>query len=233
MAPLIGHSFGDPPYNYERGEEITIVFRTDRDVLEAALPPVLKPLGSRGLAVARVMRHARSTFGPYIGVYLGAPALFEDRPVFHLFSGLKTDFNGTVAGREVWGMPLQQGDVEMGWHGDVLTVTAGRRGIDFVRLSVRLEHRVEPPDINRLALGTFATRRQEFEKESTDHVLIGLKGDTDLSETRHWKASSTLKLVGGDPGDDWSIFPVREIVETRYNTGGFDTLNRGVVLAEW
>ena len=116
---------------------------------EAALPPVLKPPGSRSLAVARVMRHARSTFGPYIGVYLGAPALFEDRPVFHLFSGLKTDFSGTVAGREVWGMPLQQGDVEMGWHGDVLTVTAGR-GIDFVRMSVRLEHRVEPPEINRL-----------------------------------------------------------------------------------
>ena len=64
MSHLIGHSFGDPPYNYERGEEITVVFRTDPDVLEAVLPPVLKPLGSRSLAVVRVMRHARSTFGP-------------------------------------------------------------------------------------------------------------------------------------------------------------------------
>ena len=27
MGHLIGHSFGDPPYNYERGEEITVVFR--------------------------------------------------------------------------------------------------------------------------------------------------------------------------------------------------------------
>src|SRR5207302_7511447 len=109
MSHLIGHSFGDPPYHYDRAEEITVVFRTDRDVLEAVLPPVLKPLGGRGLAVARVMRHARSTFGPYIGVYLGAPALLDDQPVFHLFSGMKTDFNGTIAGREVWGMPLQHG----------------------------------------------------------------------------------------------------------------------------
>ena len=53
MGHLIGHSFGDPPYHYDRGEEITIVFRTDRDVLEAVLPPVLKPLGSRSLAVVR------------------------------------------------------------------------------------------------------------------------------------------------------------------------------------
>ena len=232
MGHRIGHSFGDPPYHYERGEEITIVFRTDREVLEAVLPPVLAPLGRRSLAVVRVMRHAASTFGPYIGVYVGAPALFDDQPVFHLLSGLKTDFSGTVAGREAWGMPLQQGDVTMDWTGDVLNVVAGRHGVDFVRLSVRLECRTDPPKA-RPTMGTFATRRQVFEKDSTDHVLIGLKSEADLSATRHWKASSVLKLVGGDPGDDWSIFPVHEIVDTRYNTSGRDTLNRGVVLAEW
>ena len=64
-------------------------------------------------------------------------------------------------------------------------------------------------------------------------MLIGTKSGVDLTEAKHWRASSTLKLVGGDPGDDWSIFPVHEIVETRYVTGGHDTLNRGVVLAEW
>jgi len=210
----------------------TLRIRTDPDVLAACLPPVLKPLGTRSLAVARVMRHARSTFGPYVGVYLGAPALLEDEPVFHLFSGLKTDFSGAVAGREVWGMPLQVGDVTMGWNGDVLNVVAGRHGIDFVRFSVRLECRTEAPT-SRPTYGTFATRRQVFEKDSTDNVLVGLKGEADLSETKHWKASGVVKLVGGEPGDDWSIFPVREIVETRYNTGGYDTLNRGVVLAEW
>lgn len=232
MRHLIGHSFGDPPYYYERGEELTIVFRTDRDVLEAILPPVLRPMGSRSLAVVRVMRHLRSTFGPYIGVYLGAPALLDDQPVFHLFSGLKTDFSGAVAGREVWGMPLQLGEVSMGWNGDVLDVSAGRRGVEFVRLSARLRCRTDQP-AGRMTMGTFSTRRQVFEKDPTDQVLIGLKGETDLSETKYWDASSVLKLVGGDPGDDWSIFPVREVVSTRYNTGGYDTLNRGVVVAEW
>ena len=44
-----------------------------------------------------------------------------------------------------------------------------------------------------------------FEKDSTDHVPVGLKSGVDLSDAKQWKASSTLKLVGGDPGDDWSI----------------------------
>src|SRR5205823_6439074 len=84
-------------------------------------------------------------------------------------------FSGTVAGREVWGMPLQQGDVTMCWCGDVLNVTAGRRGSDFVRFAVRLEHRIDPPASVRAPMATFATRRQVFEKDSADHVLIGLE----------------------------------------------------------
>ena len=96
-------------------EEITIVFRTDREVLER--PPSYPEAAWKSLALRSLGSCAtpRSTFGPYIGVYLGAPALFEDQPVFHLFTGMKTDFGGTVAGREVLGMPLQLGDVEMGW----------------------------------------------------------------------------------------------------------------------
>jgi hypothetical protein len=179
------------------------------------------------------MRHARSTFGPYTGVYLGVPALLENsQPVFHLVTGMKTDFSGTAAGREVWGMPLQMGDVSMGWHGEILTITVGRRGVDFAHVMLRLVRRVEAP-ASRVTMGTFATRRQAFEKDSTDHVLVGLRGQTDWSEVRHWKATASLKLVGGEPGDDWSIFPVHEVVEARYNTGGYDTLNRGVVLADW
>jgi acetoacetate decarboxylase len=179
------------------------------------------------------MRHARSTFGPYIGVYLGVPALLHgSEPVFHLLSGMKTRFSGVVAGREIWGMPLQMGEVSMAWKGDVLRITAGREGNDFAHLTVRLVHRIEAPEVRR-TMGTFATRRQVFEKDSTDNVLVGLRGELDDTEIRHWKATSVLKLVGGDPGDDWSIFPVLEVVETRYNTGGYDALNRGTIVAEW
>src|SRR3954469_23191302 len=233
MSNRIGHTFGDPPYYYDRAEEITVVFRTDLDVINSVLPPVLKPLGSRGLAVARVMRHERSTFGPYIGVYLGVPALLEDQPVFHLLTGMKTDFDGTVAGREAFGMPLVVGEATMGWEAGVLKVSADRGGVDFIRFSVRLEGRTNPPADSRLKMGTFATRRQVFEKDSTDHVLVGLKGEIDWTEVKHWTATGTLQIVGGEPGDEWSMFPVHEVVETRYNTGGTDFLPRGSVVAEW
>src|SRR5205814_1540833 len=121
----IGHAFGEPPFHYTKGEEVTVLFETDAEVLEELLPPPLQ-LGRRPIAVFRVMRHARSTFGPYTGVYLGAIARLGEETVFHLFTGLKTDFAGAVAGREIWGMPLQFGHVEMGWQGDVLRIQVGR-----------------------------------------------------------------------------------------------------------
>jgi hypothetical protein len=232
VSALIGQSFGEPPYHYNRGEELTVAFRTDRSVLKQLLPPVLEPLGSKGMAVLRVMRHAQSTFGPYIGVYLGAPALLNGDPVFHLLTGMKTDFRGTAAGREVWGMPLQTGEVTIKADSGVINVAAGRNGIEFARMSMRLEHRIEAPS-RGVTMGTFATRRQVFEKESTEHVLVGLKGDTDLTQTIHWKATATVHLVGGEPGDDWSILPVGEVLQARYNTGGFDSLDYGAVVAEW
>ena len=114
--------------------------------------------------------------------------------------------------------------------------TSGKRVlqlIDFVRLAVRLEYRIDPPARMRAPMATFATRRHVFEKDSTDQVLIGLEAEADLSDTKHWKASSVLELAGGEPGDDWSILPVHEVVRTRYNTGGYSALKRGVVLAEW
>ena len=231
MSERIGSSFGDPPYHYVRAEEFTVAFRTDRSVLEELLPPVLEPIGSRGMGVLRVVRHAQSTFGPYIGVYLGAPAILDGDPVFHMLTGMKTDFRGVAAGREVWGMPLQTGEVAM-TSAEIVTVVATRGGTEFARMSVRLEQRVEAAEPT-VQMGTFATRRQTFEKDSTDHVLIGLQPETDQRDTIHWKASATLSLPGGEPGDDWSILPVNEVIDTRYSTGGHTTLNRGVVLAEW
>jgi hypothetical protein len=232
MSHLIGHITSEPPFFYDRGEEITVLFRTDREVLESLLPPVLKLPEGPSLAVFRVVRQERSTFGPYIGVYLSAPALLDGQQVNFGLTGMKTSLSGAIAGRDVWGMPLLVGEASMAWQGDVLSVVAGRRGVDFARLTVRLEGRTEP--VPGVGLATYASRRQEFEKESTSHVLVSAKGQVeDASEVRYWKASSILKLLGGDPGDDWSLLPVYEIVETRYNQGGRSSLDRGDVLAEW
>ena len=251
MAQLIGRTYGGTPFNYGGGgEEINVVFRTDPDILRAALPPVLQPLGSQSLAVVRLAQPS-GHFGPYRGAYIGAPALLGDQPVFHMFTGIKTSFSGTVAGRDVWGMPLQTGDITMDWVEDILKIRVGRHGVEFVQLAVRLEKNLgtspAPSDTPMLTLGTFATRRRTFENGPVKNVLVGLdkvkqnealhNSDDSTGETNYWEASSVLKLVNGEPGDDWSIFPVHQVTKTvytvSYGSGGRHTLDQGDVLAEW
>lgn len=233
MNQMIGYVAGDPPYFYDNGEQIAVVFRTDADVVRSVLPPVLKLPEGPARAIVRVVNPTRSTFGPYLGVYLAVPALLDGEPVLHGLTGMKTSFSGVIGGRDSWGMPLQVGQITKEWDGDAVNVVAGRNGVEFVRLSTRLDTPTEKPEgWGRL---TYATRRQLFEKDSTENLLITVKSTHEGHEVvRHWKATSVLKLVGGQPGDDWSMFPVHEVLETRYaSAGGMNTLHRGTILAEW
>lgn len=233
MKKLIGHAISDPPYYYDSGEAVTIAFTTDEDLLKSVLPPVLELPEGPARIVIRVVSPIRSTFGPYLGVYLGAPALLDGKPVLFGLSGIKTSFPGTIAGREAWGMALQHGDITKTWNDDVMNVVAGRNGVDFVRLSVRLESRGEPPT----AYGSlaYASRRPYYDKDSTENVLVDVTRTAVPAENvQYWKGSSVVKLVGGQPGDDWSIFPVGEVVDTHYSSaGGSTTLGRGRIIAEW
>lgn len=230
----IGRAYGDPPYYYDNGEAVSVVFRTDTDLVKSVLPPVLELPDGPTRIVLRVVNPLRSSFGPYRGVYLGVPALINGEPVLYGLTGIKTSFPGTIAGREVWGMNLQLGDVSKEWHGDVLNVAAGRNGVDFVRLSVRLDSHTDAPQ--SFGPTAYASRRQNLEAASTEHVLVDVKRSTQghAAQVQHWTASAVLQLVGGQPGDDWSIFPVHEILEARYTSaGGSIALDRGRVLAEW
>ena len=251
MTQLIGRTYAAAPFNYGgNGEEINVIFRTDPDVLRAALPPVLEPMGSRSLAAIRVANPS-GHFGPYKGAYLAAPALFGDRPVYHMFTGIKTSFSGVVGGRDTWGMPLHIGDVTLEWVEDILKIRVGRHGVDFVQCSLRLEKNLggSPSTTSGapLSLGTFASRRMSYDHGAGKNVLVGLdkpKQNEALKAsepvdggTNYWEASSVLKLVNGEPGDDWSIFPVREVVKTTYQvshgSAGRHILDIGEVLAEW
>ena len=233
MEKKIGRAYTDLPWHYDKGEEVSVVFRTDREALEPLLPPVLDLPDGPGLGVLSAVHHVRSTFGPYVGVYLGALARYDGQTVLHRLTGMKTSFPGTVAGREAWGMPLQVGEASMAWDGDVLTVVAGRHGQDFARLAVRLERRIEQPT-RRFTASTSLARRPAWEGAGKQNVLLGGRLEpADPNDMVFWTGTSVLKLVGGDPGDDWSILPVHEVLETNYNSGGHAALTGAYILTEF
>lgn len=224
MYQKIGQAYHDLPWEYDKGEEVAVLFRTDREVLEGLLPPVLELPPGPGFAMLMAAHHRRSSFGPYVGIYLGMLATHAGKPVLHRLTGMKSDFAGAAAGRELWGMPLDVGEPSMTWDGDVLNVVARRHGNDFARLSVRLERRTAPP-VSHFSNMTSVARRQSWDTAGKRNILLGTGvNPADPDDMIFWKASSILKLVGGDPGDDWSILPVHEIVETTFSFGGQSAL---------
>jgi len=233
MSQQIGKAYYGLPWEYDKGEEVAVMFQTDRRVVEQLLPPVLSPPEGPAMGVVMAAHHRRSTFGPYVGVYLGVVALHAGRTVLHRLTGMKTSFSGAAGGREAWGMPLDVGDAGMEWSGDVLNIIARRHGNDFARLAVRLERRTEQP-ASWFTDMTSVVERQPWDQGEKRKLLLGTGvRPADPKDMIFWKGSSVLKLVGGDPGDDWSVLPVQEVIETRFSFGGQSALTGPHVLEEF
>ena len=229
---MIGECYALPPYEYTKAAEIILVFETDREAVAALLPEPLQP-AARTYGSIRVMRHALGVFGPYTGVYLAVTAEFRGRPTVHIVTGVKTDFAGTAAGRELWGLPLQMGSVTMEWHGEVLQVEVGRTpGLPLATLALQLVSRTEPRAGGDW-LTTAASVLPTFTAAAPDHALIGLATDHSYDDAAMWDAHGVLELHRGTPRDDWSSIPVGRIVRTTYMTGGRSVLHAGEILATW
>lgn len=227
----IGTWYSSGPYEYSRAEEVAVDFRTELDAVADALPPDLEPdTDARGWL--RVTRHRTSSFGPYIGAYLGVYATFRGEAVRYTVTGLKTDFMGVVAAREVWGLPLGLGDVSMTWHGNALDVQIrGAVGEQHARVRLQtLRRAIDPPP----GLGAMYTaRRHTFTDEPRTRLLLRAQNSFDLTGAEAWDAAATLQLTQGTAMDDWSLLPVREVLRADYRTGGRSTLGRPDVVAEW
>jgi hypothetical protein len=233
MDQQIGRAYYGLPWYYDKGEEVRVLFRTDREVLKSLLPSVLDLPEGPGLAMVTAVHHTRSTFGPYIGVYLGVLATYKGDTVLHRLSGMKNSFSGVAAGRELWGMPLEYGEPTMAWEGDVLNIVARRQGKDFARLAVRLERRTDQP-VSKIKTSTSIARRPPWEQAEKENVLLGSSPSSAKPEDMvFWSGSATLKLLGGDPGDDWSILPVHEVLETTFTADGFSHLPGPYILEEY
>lgn len=233
MQKLIGRAYHDLPWHYDKGDEISVLFRTDRDALASLLPPVMTLPDGPGRAMLTASHHVRSTFGPYVGVYLGFLALHRGKTVLHRIAGMKTSFSGTAAGRELWAMPLVTGEPYMTWEGDVLNVVARRQGKDFARLALRLERRVDEPESPYEDM-TSVAHRAAWDKSEKRHVLLGsMVEPADPRDMVFWKADASLTFQGSDPGDDWSLLPVHEVLEAGYSFGGHSGLAGPTILEEF
>jgi acetoacetate decarboxylase len=228
---MIGQCYAPPPYHYSKAEEVIVVFETDPEAIAPMLPQPLK-VEDRTFGSVRVMRHALGVFGPYSGVYLGVTARFRDQQVVHILTGVKTEFAGIAAGRELWGLPLQLGSVEMSWCGELLKVDVGRSSdTPLARILLQLTDRLKPAVSDLLSTTSAAV--PTFEDPGREHVLVGLRTEHTYEGAELWGAEASLELYRGSQRDDWSSVPIRRVVRATYMAGGKSVLHAGRVLAKW
>lgn len=219
MSPFaMGDAYPPPPYTYVRAHDIGVVFGTDVAAVAAVLPQglsVAEP--ARGLI--RFVQQEFSPFGAYRGVYLSVFATYGDETVVYGLAGMKSEFTGVIAGREIWGMPLKYGNVRMTWHDNVVSCVAERvPGSPVCRLAARLG-----PPRDSAAAPMAAVYSRWLPGGSPGYVRATTEergGGTGFRVT----ATVALDSVADD---DWGALPVRGIVGGRYTRGGSSVLGMG------
>ncbi|WP_157187570.1 acetoacetate decarboxylase family protein [Nocardia vinacea] len=218
-------------YQYTREMGLVLSFETDEDALRRVLPECLE-IDGPATGFVKVTQHKSSVFGPYTGVYIGAKTCFEGQPGNHIISGIKTSQPGAIAGRELWGMPYQVGNVAMSWVDEILQIEVSRASIPFLTMQVQLTNRSGPISYYG-TLRTHVARKIDFENWNAGYALVAVDSTATTEGVESWDAVASLTLGAGTPIDDWSVLPVRRVVGARYETGGQITLPMGRIIHSW
>lgn len=226
----IGTVYGEPPFHYSRDIEVNVLFESDQEAISRLLPPPLE-VEDHCVGYLRIVRHRMSPFGPYTGAYLGAVARYQDQVVGHMFTGVKNDFAGAVAGREIWGMPIQLGEVSLEWDGELLDIVVGRSAHSpFATVSLQLGERSDK--WSKPTLATFAPTFGHYASDGARH-LVGVETHSSIEGAELWRADARVAVSGGTPLDDWTEVPVGRVVRAMVTTGGHITLPAGQLLESW
>lgn len=219
------------PYEYTRDWDFLVDFSTDTDAYRSALPSALTP-EENSRAWLRVSCHKTSSFGPYIGAYIGLYAEYQGAPVRYTVSGLKTDFMGTIAAREIWGLPYGLGRVEAGWAGslfrcDIFGYT--NEALASVKLQTTSRRTAE----HKAYAACYTADLRDHTGNVLKTQLLKAQNAYSLGEADTWDAVATLALHQGTALNDWSLIPVVDVLHAEYRTGGKSSLGMAQVLTEW
>lgn len=227
----LGIQYHSGPYEYTREWDFLIDFRTDPDKAASLLPPALEAdPDARGWL--RVSHHKTSSFGPYIGAYIGIYARWQNTPVRYIATGMKTDFMGAIAAREIWGLPYGLGQVDSSWTGPTFTCDIyGHSGELHAR--ARLQTTSRQTEASPGVAACYSSDLRDHCGNVLKTQLLKAQNAYDLGGADAWNASASLHFGQGTAIDDWSALPVGEVVRAEFRTGGKSSLAMASVLTEW
>ncbi len=220
-----------PPYTYEGNRMLILVARTSPDVLRELVPEplVVNPagqlfiyVGDLNIAPHHVRYHEAGIMIPASdgreeGVYL--PVLYLDRVL------------PIVVGREVWGYPKFQADIDLVEEAGVVRASVKSEGTSLIDATLRLGAPVPPVNMTPRTMFLLKRIPSVTGPSALDvrQLTTAVLRDERCTEMRPGEA--TLRL-GSTALDPLGSIPILELVNAFYIKGGF-VLDHGRIVHDY
>lgn len=126
--PLMNPSYPAGPYRFIDREYFIVVYESDPEAIEAAVPEPLKPNGSNRVFYEWINMPDSSGFGSYQESGIVIPCTFNGADVNYTAMMFLNDEPPISAGREIWGFPKRWGEPRLSVKTDTLTGTLDYSG---------------------------------------------------------------------------------------------------------
>jgi len=228
-APLIPQF----PLRMRDTEILTIVYRSDRDAIEAMVPTPLVLVGDLVIVHVYAM-HDAEWFGVYGESAVQIPVRHEASGTTGAYSPLLVvEGDGPVAaGREIYGQPKKAGRIALEAHGDLLVGTVMRNDITIITATMPYKQRAgTPEDLEKHA--SFRTNinlkvipNVDGSGSAVRELTARTLGDVVVDEV--WRGPGTLELRP-NAQVPVHLLPVREVVEALHWRADFSLVDGEVI----
>lgn len=232
-TPTMGPLYGTPPYEYVDNWALSVVFKTEPEVLEQLVPAPLKP-NSDSIMVMQISRFFVSGFGSYNEMILFTPASFNGKVGNYSLSLMLDNDIAFAAGREIWGFPKKIANVTLKEKNGVVTGTVKRGGHQLVKASMQIGPLGKPEDVagsatyyNLKLIPSVKKGAPPAVKQLTSTTLENVK----MKRVYKDRGKSTLEF-GKSPADPFHEIPIVEVVDGFYVNSDFD-LTWGKVIHDY
>jgi acetoacetate decarboxylase len=124
---------------------LVATYLTDPEIIAAVLPPPIEP-GAEPLVKVTVATVDISGYPPFGAGSFSIRARHEGTEGYYALLMPMTTEQSVIGGRETFGEPKKLGAVELDRHGDRVTGTFARMGVEIVNVSGRIGPELELPD---------------------------------------------------------------------------------------
>lgn len=207
-APL----YPQPPYHFKDNNSISIVFKTNPEVLKELLPPRLLPNpDSFAFFYVGELKVVSPVKGTYKEAGIGIPVLFDGMPGnYYVYLYLDTAM-AIIPGREIWGWPKKDAEIDYHADQDVFSASVKREGVEIIRATVKASEQVNPipdqTDVPAFNLKIIPSVR----KNHLPDVYQLTSTETTSMKKEVWRGQATLSFMSS-PNDPFASIPILEII---------------------